>query len=62
VREVSDKMLGQMEENNVLRMLQITQIQHTYVISSQKIKLFSPTLLLNKSDFLGTFKKVLRGV
>lgn len=55
-------MLGQMEENNVLRMLQITQIQHTYVISSQKIKLFSPTLLLNKSDFLGTFKKVLRGV
>jgi hypothetical protein len=35
---------------NVLRQLQIVQIQHTYVISSQKIKeieLFGPTLLRN---------------
>ena len=34
---------------NVLRQLQIIQIQHTYVISSQKkikeIELFGPTLL-----------------
>ena len=47
---------------NVLRQLQIIQIQHTYVISSQK-KFFSPTLLghfpLKKSDFLGIFKNVL---
>jgi hypothetical protein len=55
---------------NVLRQQQIVQIQHTYVISSQKIKkkteLFGPTLLRNfplkKSDFLGIFKNVLTGV
>jgi hypothetical protein len=53
---------------NVLRQLQIVQIQHTYVISSQKIKktqLFGPTLLRNfplkKPDFLGIFKNTLRG-
>jgi hypothetical protein len=50
---------------NVLRQLQIVEIQHTYVISSQKnkkIELFGPTLLryfvLKKSDFLGIFKNV----
>jgi hypothetical protein len=48
--------------------LKIVQIQHTYVISSQKIKkkeLFVPTLLRNfplkKSHFLGIFKNVLTG-
>jgi hypothetical protein len=53
---------------NVLRQLQIVQIQHTYVIRPQKIKkieLFGPTLLRNsplkKSDFLGIFKNVLTG-
>jgi hypothetical protein len=51
---------------NMLRQLQILQIQQTYVISSPK-KLknrnFSPTLLRNfplkKSDFLWIFKNVL---
>jgi hypothetical protein len=50
---------------NVLRQLQIIQIQHTQVKSSQqrykKIELFSPSLQrhvpLKKSDFLGIFKK-----
>jgi hypothetical protein len=44
---------------NVLRQLQVVQIQHAYVISSQKnekIELFSRILLRNfplkKSDFL----------
>jgi hypothetical protein len=53
---------------NVLRQLQIVQIWHTYVISSEKIKkieLFGPTFLRNfllkKSDFLGIFKNVLTG-
>jgi hypothetical protein len=50
---------------NVLRQLQIIQIQHTYRISSKRFKkkLFCPTLLrhflLKKSDFLGIFKHVL---
>jgi hypothetical protein len=54
--------------DNVLRQPKILQIQHTYVISSQKIKkikLFGPTLLRNfplkMSDFLGIFKNVLTG-
>jgi hypothetical protein len=55
---------------NVLSQLQIIQIQHTYVISSQKIKNkkiepFGPTLLRNfplkKSGFLGIFINVLTG-
>jgi hypothetical protein len=53
---------------NVLRQLQIIQIQHTYVKSSQKVKkieVFGPTLLRNlplkKPDFLGIFKNVLTG-
>jgi hypothetical protein len=49
--------------------VQIVQIQHTYVIRSQKkilkMELFGPTLLRNfplkKSDFLGIFKNVLTG-
>jgi hypothetical protein len=53
---------------NVLRQLQIVQIQRTYVISSQKnlkIEHLGPTLLRNfplkKSDFLGIFKNILTG-
>jgi hypothetical protein len=53
---------------NVLRQLQVVQIQHAHVRSSQKVKkieLFGPTLLRNfllkKSDFLGIFKNVLTG-
>jgi hypothetical protein len=43
VRKVTDKLPGQSDTNeNVLRLLKITQIQHTYVISFQE--LFSPTL------------------
>jgi hypothetical protein len=52
---------------NVVRQLQIVQIQHIYVISSQKIKkikLFGLILLRNfllKEDFLGIFKNVVTG-
>jgi hypothetical protein len=52
---------------NVLRQLQIIQIQHTYLTlhkKNKKIQLFGPTLLrhfpLKKPDFLGIFKNVLR--
>jgi hypothetical protein len=53
---------------NVLWQVQIIQIQHTYVISSQKIKkieFFGSTLLrhflFKKSNFLRIFKNVLTG-
>jgi hypothetical protein len=49
----------------VLRQLQIAQIQHPHVISSQKnkeIEFFGPTLLryfpLKMADFLGIFKNI----
>jgi hypothetical protein len=51
---------------NVLRQLQIIQIQHMYVTSSQKIKKknfsglpFLRHFLLKKSDFPGIFKNIL---
>jgi hypothetical protein len=50
---------------NMLRQLSIIQIQHMYVISSQKIKKknfsglpFLRHFLLKKSDFLGIFKNI----
>jgi hypothetical protein len=56
------------KSENVSRQMQIVPIQHTYVISSQKIKkieLYGPTRLrnfpLNKSDFLGILNNVLTG-
>jgi hypothetical protein len=59
---------GSDTSENVLRQLQIVQSEHTYVISSQKIKkieLFGPSLLRNfllkESDFLRIFKNVLEG-
>jgi hypothetical protein len=50
---------------NVLRQLQIIQIQHTYVISSQKNNITFQsypfkTFLLKKSGFLGIYKNILK--
>jgi hypothetical protein len=63
VRNITDKMLGLSDTSeNVLRLLQITQIQHTYVVSSEKYKKMYVTFQsypfkrfssLNKSYFLG---------
>jgi hypothetical protein len=68
----TDKMLGQSDAGEiVLRLPQITQIQHTYVIVPRKIELFSCTLLsgsppppLLESDFfffLSFFSKYILG-
>jgi hypothetical protein len=67
---VTDKMVKWSDTSeNVLRWLKIIQIQHTYGISLQKSsknRIFCPTLLRNfllkKSNFLGIFKNVLRGL
>ena len=65
--EVTDRVVRwSVMDVNVLRQLQIIQIQHTYVMSSQKNKkeLFDYTLLRcflpKKSDFLGILKNVLK--